>query len=141
MFIALPQYTLVITLNMPNKLPVCDVENAPFRLIRRSKCKYKKLTLVIKSYLIYQTKCISFLEYSLPSKACQLRLYRSITTRQMSRYIIIKICWISHSCCYVNPLWYKRRWSLVHEILWKYWIGNWWLVRGIKYIFFIPIQF
>ena len=53
---AVQQYTLVITLNMPNKVRVCDVKNAPLRLIRRSKCKYKKLTLVKKSYLIYQTK-------------------------------------------------------------------------------------
>ena len=56
LFNDVPQYTLVITLNMPNKVRVYDVENAPFRLIRRFKCKYKKLTLVIKSYLIYQTK-------------------------------------------------------------------------------------
>jgi len=56
LLIAVPQYTLFITLIMPNKVRVCDVKNAPFRIIRRSKCKYKKLTLVKKSYLIYQTK-------------------------------------------------------------------------------------
>ena len=56
LLIAVPQYTLFITLIMPNKVRVCDVKNAPFRIIRRFKCKYKKLTLVKKSYLIYQTK-------------------------------------------------------------------------------------